>query len=95
MTARELLPTRRFSISFNFVHDELPYRCSASRFADGRLAEIFLTCSKAGSAAQAHADTAAIISSIALQHGISADLIARAVPNSAVAMAIQLAECGE
>lgn len=89
---RERLPSRRRSVVFNFEHGGLRYRATASRFADGRLAEIFLTASKPGSATQAHADTAAVLASLLLQHGVPADAVARAVNGSAIAAAIELAE---
>jgi hypothetical protein len=91
MTAiRQRLPNRRGSISFNFVHNGFTYSASASRHADG-LAEVFLTCSKAGSAAQQHAETAAILTSLLLQHGVPAEAIAHAVRGSAIATAIEMA----
>jgi hypothetical protein len=42
MTARERLPNRRVSESFTFEAGGLSYTATVSRFADGRLAEIFL-----------------------------------------------------
>jgi hypothetical protein len=78
---------------FSFVHgDGLSYRCTASRFASGQLAEVFLSASKAGSAVAEVADTAAILTSLLLQYGVPAATIAGAVHGSAVAMAIELAE---
>lgn len=91
LVTRQRLPARRHSVVFNFQHDGHLYRASASRFADGRLGEIFLTTSKAGSAAQGHADTAAVLASLLLQHGVPAHTIVRAVRGSAVATALELA----
>jgi hypothetical protein len=45
------------------------YRSQVSRFADGRLAEIFLDGGKVGSSAQIAAHDAAVAASLALQHG--------------------------
>lgn len=79
MTARERLPNRRPHVAFNFSHEGQAYHCSATRYPDGRLAEIFLKTSKAGSTAQKHAECAAILCSLALQSGVSAETIAKAV----------------
>lgn len=92
MSARQRLPNRRNSVAFNFEHGGLFYRCTASRYADGRLAEIFLSCSKIGSAAQGHADAAAIMASLLLQHGVNSEVLARCVAGSPIAAAIELAE---
>src|SRR5829696_7398625 len=89
---RERLPNRRRSIVFNFRHAGATYRCTASRFADGRLAELFLSVSKPSSALQAHADCAAVLASIAPQHRIDAETLMHATAGSAVATAIELAE---
>jgi hypothetical protein len=45
----------------------LHFTCTASRFADGKLGEIFLTSYKAGSAAGVMASDGAIAASLALQ----------------------------
>jgi len=89
---RRSLPSRRRSVSFNFWHDGLAYHCTASRFPNGRLAEIFLSCAKAGSTAQQHAETAAIMASLLLQLRVLSGTVAAAVPGTAVAKAIELAE---
>ena len=46
MSARQKLPNRRHSISFYFGFEGHRYRATASRHADGRLAEIFLDTGK-------------------------------------------------
>src|SRR5437868_5061609 len=79
MTARERLPNRRSSESFDFKWNVVPYGCTYSRFADGRLAEVFLESTKNGSAADIVSRDAAIACSFALQHGADADLIRRAL----------------
>lgn len=79
MTERERLPNRRPHVAFNFSHEGQTYHCSAARFSDGRVAEIFLQTSKAGSAAQQHAECAAILCSLALQSGVAAETIIGAV----------------
>src|SRR5262245_59528271 len=91
-TMRKRLPNRRASGSIEFEHEGLRYHCTASRFPDSALAEIFLSCSKVGSAAQMHADCSAIMASLLLQHGLDARVLARCVAGSAIAAAIELVE---
>jgi hypothetical protein len=79
MTARQRLPNRRPVESFELQAGGLRFTCSVGRFADGRLAEIFLTNHKAGSAADTAARGAAITFSIAVQHGADSEVIRRAL----------------
>ena len=90
-TQRRELPSKRRSIGFNFTCQAgVPYRCMASHFDDGRLAELFLTTNRAGSALQQNADVAAILASLLLQHGVDAETIANTVAGS-IAIAIEMA----
>jgi len=74
MTQRERLPNRRANYSFSFEYEGHQYRATAGRFADGRLAEIFLHVpGKLGTPMQANADNVAILASLALQHGVAPD----------------------
>ena len=66
------------------------YHCSATKYPDGRVAEIFLSTNKAGSTAQQHADCAAILCSLALQSGVPAQTIIKAV-GGPIAEALELA----
>jgi hypothetical protein len=77
--ARERLPNRRVSETFSFVCNDLKYLATISRFADGRLAEIFISNAKAGSHSDANAKDAAVVCSIALQYGVPVDVIRRAL----------------
>ncbi|MCP1969783.1 hypothetical protein [Bradyrhizobium elkanii] len=88
---RERLRNKRRNVSFNFAHEGQLYHCTAGRYDDGRLAEIFLTTSKAGSAAQAHAECAAILCSLALQSGVTVKTIIDAV-GGPIGTALRLAE---
>jgi hypothetical protein len=76
---RERLPNRRHSTSFNFEHRGLGYACTFSRFADGRVAEVFLSNHKVNSAVDVDARDAAIILSFALQHRADLSAIAKAL----------------
>lgn len=71
MTARQRLPNRRRSITFGFECAGLKYTATASQFADGRLGEVFLGNHKSDSQADSNAKDAAILASIALQHGVT------------------------
>jgi len=89
--SRHQLPNRRSSISFNFVHESRTYHATATRYPDGRLAEIFLDVGKAGSTVQLHAEATAVLASLCLQHGVSAETICHAVGGGPIAAAIELA----
>ena len=69
MTGRERLPNRRASESFSFELDGLRFSATISRFADGRIGELFLNNHKAGNQTDTNARDAAIVLSFALQHG--------------------------
>lgn len=91
MRSREFLPTRRGSLSFNFLHDGRQYHATATRYADGRLAEIFLDCGKAGSSVSEHAEACAVLASICLQHGVAVETLRHAVAGGPLAAALELA----
>jgi hypothetical protein len=55
------------------------YTGGIGRFDDGRIAEIFINGSKAGTTAEAIAQDAAIVASLALQHGCPIDTIRHAL----------------
>jgi hypothetical protein len=69
MTRRQRLPTRHFSESLDFECKGMAYTATYARFADGRLAEIFLGNHKTGSHADTAAKDSAVTCSIALQFG--------------------------
>ncbi len=87
MSTRKRLPNRRTNLAFTFEFEGHRYRASAGRFADGRLAEIFLDTDKHGTPLQLNAETAAILTSIALQYGVDARTIRHAV-NGPIAVAL-------
>jgi hypothetical protein len=84
---RQHLPNRRRSIAFTFEFESHKYRATASHFDDGRLAEIFLDTDKAGTPLQLNAETAAILASLCLQHGVDAKTILHSV-NGPIAVAL-------
>jgi hypothetical protein len=84
---RRHLPNRRRSTAFIFEFEGHKYRATASDFDDGRLAEIFLDSDKAGTPLQLNAETAAILASLCLQHGVDAETIRHSV-NGPIAVAL-------
>ena len=79
MSTRSRLPNRRPSETFALACNGLSYLATISRFQDGRLAEIFISNANAGSHSDAVAKDAAVVASIALQHGVSVDVIRHAL----------------
>jgi ribonucleoside-diphosphate reductase alpha chain len=77
--SRACLPARRSAETFELMAGGLRFTCSIGRFADGRLAEIFLPNHKAGSHADSVARDSAIVCSLALQHGADPEVIRRAL----------------
>lgn len=78
MSTRQRLPNRRAE-NFIFECAGLTYVATISRFADGRLGEIFLSNHKAGSHADTNARDAAVVCSLAFQHGVPVDVIRHAL----------------
>lgn len=79
MTVRERLPNRRACQTLSFRCNGLDYVASVGWFADGRLAEIFISNGKAGSHSDAAARDSSITFSIACQYGADPDVIRRAL----------------
>jgi hypothetical protein len=75
MTSRETLPNRRLNTTFSFEIDGLKYSATISKFADGRIGELFLTSDKAGSQSDANAKDAAILASLGFQYGVPLDVM--------------------
>jgi hypothetical protein len=97
MSARRKLTNRRASEMFSFAHAGMRYDASLSRYDDGRVGEIFLSCNKTGSSADVAAKDSAILCSVALQCGASLDTLRKALhrdgrgnPASALAAALDI-----
>jgi ribonucleoside-diphosphate reductase alpha chain len=86
-----MLPNRRDSELFQFQHQEITYTATISRFSDGRLAEIFLDHSRPNSQLAEHANDAAVLASLLLQHGITAAEIRHSI-SGPIAAALDLIE---
>ncbi len=79
MNARERLANRRKCELFEFRHAEHPFTLCTGFYADGRVAEIFLSSHKPGSPIEAIARDAAVTVSIALQFGADFETIRQAL----------------
>jgi hypothetical protein len=77
--SRQRLPDRRACESFTFELNGLGFTATVSRFADGRIGELFLNNHKAGNQSDTNARDAAILLSFALQHGADLQAIRRAL----------------
>jgi|SRR5215472_4591175 len=77
---RERLANRRSHELIDFDHRGYRYTAGIGRFTDGRPAEIFLNVSgKVGAEIQTVARDAAILASLCLQHGATAETIRHAI----------------
>jgi hypothetical protein len=77
---RRRLPQRRSHELLDFVHAGHPYTAGLGFFETGGLAEIFINApGRSGSAIEAVARDAAILTSICLQHGASVETIRHAL----------------
>ena len=78
--AREKLPNRRASFSFNFNCGAHQYTATVSYFpGSDRIAEIFLGNGRAGSDVDATAKDSAILASIGLQFGAPLNVLRKAL----------------
>lgn len=72
---RKTLPYRRLCESFEMEARGVTYTATLGFYDDGRLGEIFLCGPKAGTDVEVNARDAAVVTSIALQHGASPDVL--------------------
>jgi hypothetical protein len=97
MTARLRLANRRASITFGLECNGLKYTCTASYFADGKLGEVFLGNHRCDSHADSCAKDAAILASLALQHGVPLNVLRKTLlrdsqgrPSTPIGVALDL-----
>jgi hypothetical protein len=77
---RNRLPDRREHTVLDFTTaDGFNYTAGLGFFEDGTVAEIFLNADKVGTAIETAARDSAVVASIALQHGVSPDVIRHAL----------------
>jgi hypothetical protein len=78
-SSRQRLANRRPSETFEIEVAGLRYTATFSRFADGRVGEVFLNNHKSNSAADANARDAAVAASLAFQFGCPLQVLQRAL----------------
>lgn len=76
---RENLPSRRGHELIRFDHAGLSYTAGLGRFDDGRVAELFIDCSKNTSDAALVARDASVVVSLALQFGVPIETLRAAM----------------
>jgi hypothetical protein len=77
---RNRLPNRREHTIVTFeTSDGFTFTAGLGYFEDGRLAEIFLTAEKAGTAVEVAARDSAVVASLGLQCGVPVETIRRAL----------------
>jgi ribonucleoside-diphosphate reductase alpha chain len=76
---RERLPNRRAQQTFAFEHQNVRFTLSIGLYDDGRPAEAFMECDKQTSDFEAIGRDAAVLISIALQHGASVEVLRGAI----------------
>jgi hypothetical protein len=82
MTNREVLPSRRFTETFDILFDGQRYTISFGRYdrrKDARIGEVFISAAKVGSGVEAVARDSAILLSLAMQHGIPIETMRQAI----------------
>jgi hypothetical protein len=83
MTAREKLPNRRRSETRAVARDGSRYCLTVGFFPDGRPGEVFLNADRGDSLLDVLVSDAAILASLALQHGCSLETITHALKRDA------------
>ncbi len=76
---RRRLPDRRGAVTFTLRWQGSRFEVSLGHFEDGTAAEVFISATKTGSDVQSLGRDAAIILSLALQHGVPLDRIRHAM----------------
>jgi hypothetical protein len=83
MTGRRSLPNRRRSETVSFTRDGSQYCLTIGYFPDGDIGEIFLNADRGDSLLDVLASDAAILTSLALQHGCGLETITHALKRDA------------
>src|ERR1700722_16408699 len=76
---RERLPNRRRQSLITFIHEGRRFTAGFGHHLDGRVGEIFLDSDRQGSLSAALARDAAVLASLALQHGATLSTIRKAL----------------
>jgi hypothetical protein len=81
-------------VRFSFTHAGRLYSATLSKFADGQIGEIFIDAHKPDSELAVHANDAAVLASLLLQHGVTAAAIRHSIAGP-LATALAHVEDGE
>jgi hypothetical protein len=82
MMTRRTLPNRRPHEVIGVEHDGHLYKVGVGRFEDGRPAEVFITSTKVGTAADVNARDCGLLLSLLLQNHVGIDDIAHSLSPS-------------
>lgn len=77
--SRDALPSRRDAVTFNFEYKNKPFVISIGLYKNGMIGEIFINGGKSGEDIEAVVRDAAVLMSLALQHGTSLATIRHAL----------------
>jgi hypothetical protein len=80
---RDRLPNKRACETIAFERDGSRYQMTVGFYADGRPGEIFLNADRSNSLLDVMTSDAAILASLALQHGCTLETIAHALKRDA------------
>jgi hypothetical protein len=80
---RRVLPQRRAAETFDLRFWNQPFTVTVGFYADGTPGEVFIDGGKTGQDIQSTARDAAVVLSLALQHGVPPDTIRHAVTRGA------------
>ena len=81
--ARKILPQRRRSETFFMHHGKHKFQVTVGYFTTEEIGEVFISGAKTGSEMDALCRDAAILLSLALQHGTPLDIIRHAITREA------------
>ena len=79
---RRVLPQRRAAETFDLRFWNQPFTVTVGFYADGTPGEVFIDGGKTGQDIQSTARDAAVVLSLALQHGVPIEMIRHAVTRS-------------
>jgi hypothetical protein len=79
---RQVLPQRRRAETFTVIHWNQPFVVTVGFYADGTPGEVFIDAGKTGQDIRSTARDAAVVLSLALQHGTPIGVIRHAITRS-------------
>lgn len=89
--SREALPNRRSAQTIDTCFGDTGYAVSFGTFPDGRVSEVFIDCTKSASQAAAVGRDAAILLSLALQHGVTLQTLQHGVTRDGAGVPLSIA----